>query len=177
MKDSYQKPKQLEQTLKIAMNKTKLEHAKTIETWTRANHKAMAISRYTVKYPAIQSILKKTKLAIDQVKGVIRNAQLSNRIEAIKDNLERMSECVTEVVKTASELGVFRSPHEFHNFDFEQTMYGVWAQYYELRARGRVWRVREFISPSVDQTSREYQTNPVESTAKEGLETSVQKLN
>merc|ERR1711962_762649 len=91
-----------------------------------------------------------------------------------------MSECVTEVVKTASELSVFRSPHKFHNFDFEQTMYAMWAQFYGSRARRRVWRVREFISPSVDQsdqTSRENQTNSVESSAKEGLEASIQKLN
>merc|ERR1711962_1555519 len=170
LKDAYQKPKQLEQTLKIALNKTKLEHAKTIETWTRANHKAMAISRYTVKYPAIQSLLKETKLAIYRVKGDIRNAKLSNRIEAIQDNLERVSESVTEVVRTASELGVFRSPREFHNFDFEQSMYAMWAQFYGSRAKRRVWRVREYISPiSGDQTSREYQTNPVESSAKEGL--------
>ena len=120
---------------------------------------------------------KKTKLSIDQVKGVIRNAQLSNRIEAIKDNLERMSESVTEVVKIASELSVLRSPHKFHNLNFEQTMYGVWAQYFGLRARRRVWRVIKYISPSDEQTSREYQTNPVESSAKEGLEASFQKLN
>ena len=125
LEDAYQKPKQLEQTLKIALNKTKLEHAKTIETWTRANHKAIAILRYTVKYPAIQSLLKETKLAIYQVKGDIRNAQLSNRIEAIQDNLEKMSESVREVVKTASELSVFSSSHKFHNFDFEHTMYAM----------------------------------------------------
>ena len=176
LEDAYQKPKQLEQTLKIALNKTKLEHAKTIETWTRANHKAMAISRYTVKYPAIQSLLKETKLVIYLVKGDIRNAQLSNRIETIQDNLERMSESVAEVVNTASELSVFRSPHKFHNLDFEQTMYAMWAQFYGSRARRRVWRVREFISPSVNQTSREFQTNPVESSAKEALEASIQKL-
>ena len=177
LKDAYQKPKQLEQTLKIALNKTKLEHAKTIETWTRANHKAMAISRYTVKYPAVQSLFKETKLAIYHVKGDIRNAQLSNRIWAIQDNLLKMSESVTEVVKTASELSVFHSPHKFHNFDFEQTMYAMWAQFYGSRARRRVWRVREFISPSGDQTSMEFQTNPVESSAKEALEASIQKLN
>merc|ERR1711962_1641993 len=170
LKDAYHKPKQLEQTLKVALNKTKLEHSKTIETWTRTNHKAMAISRSILKYPEIQSILKKTKLAIDQVKEDIKNAQLSNRIGAIQDNLERMSECVTEVVKTASELSVFLSPHKYHNFDFEQTMYAMWAQFYGSRARRRVWRVREFISPiSGNQTSRGYQTNPVESSAKEGL--------
>merc|ERR1711962_1630881 len=177
LKDANQKPKQLEQTLKIALNKTKLEYAKTIETWTRANHKAMSISRSTLKYPEIQSILKKTMLAINQVKKDIKNAQLSNRIEAIKDNLENMSECVTEVVKTASELSVFRSPHKFHNFDFEQTMYAMWAQFYGSRAKRRVWRVREFISSSDDLISREYQTNPAESSAKEGLKASVQKLN
>merc|ERR1711962_1898015 len=177
LKDANQKPKQLEQTLKIALNKTKLEYAKTIETWTRANHKAMSISRSTLKYPEIQSILKKTKLAIDQVKKDIENAQLSNRIGAIQDNLDKMSESVTDVVKTASELGVFRSPQVFHNFDFEQTMYAMWAQFYGSRARRRVWRVRKYISPSDNQTSREYQTNPVESSAKECLETSVQKLN
>merc|ERR1711962_1473423 len=96
LEDAYQKPKQLEQTLKIALNKTKLEHAKTIETWARANHKAMAISRYTVKYPAIQSLLKETKLAIYRVKGDIINAQQQNW--AIQDNLEKMSESVAEVV-------------------------------------------------------------------------------
>merc|ERR1711962_681546 len=177
LKDASQKPKQLEQTLKVALNKTKLEHSKTIETWTQANHKAMAISRSTLKYQKIQSILKKTKHSIEEVKEGIKNAQLSNRIEAIKDNLENMSECVTEVVKTASELSVFRSPHKFHNFDFEQTMYAMWAQFYGSRAKRRVWRVREFISSSDDLISREYQTNPVESSAKEGLEASVQKLN
>jgi len=182
LKDAYQKPKQLEQTLKIALNKTKLEHAKTIETWARNNHRAMAISRSTLKYPEIQSILKKTKLAIDQVKEDIKNAQLSNKVEAIQDNLEKMSECVTDVVETASELSVFHlhSPHQSHNFDFEQTMYAMWAQFYGSRARRRVWRVREYISPSGDQSdqiSREYQTNPVESSAKEGLEASIQKLN
>ena len=56
-------------------------------------------------------------------------------------------------------------------------MYGVWAQYYGLRARRRVWRVIKYISPIDNQTSRQYQTNPVESTAKEGLEASIQKLN
>merc|ERR1711962_510191 len=100
LEDAYQKPKQLEQTLKIALNQTKLEYSKTIATWTQANHKAMAISRSTLKYPKIQSILKKTKHSIEEVKEDIKNAQLSNRIEAIKDNLENMSECVTEVVKT-----------------------------------------------------------------------------
>ena len=104
LKDAYQKPKQLEQTLKVALNKTKLEHGKTIETWTQANHKAMAVSRSTLKYPKIQSILKKTKHAIDQVKEDIKNAQLSNRIGAIQDKLEKMLDCVTEVVKTASEV-------------------------------------------------------------------------
>ena len=53
----------------------------------------------------------------------------------------------------------------------------MWAQYYGLRARLWVWRVIKFISPSDVQTTREFQTNPVESSAKEGLETSVQKLN
>merc|ERR1711962_1068594 len=177
LKDASQKPKQLEQTLKVALNKTKLEHSKTIETWTQANHKAIAISRSTLKYPKIQSILKKTKHSIEEVKEDIKNAQLSSRIEAIKDNLENMSECVTEVVKTASELSVFRSPHKFHNFYFEHTMYAMWAQFYGSRAKRRVWRVREFISSSDDLISREYQTNPVESSAKEGLEASVQKLN
>ena len=177
LKDAYQKPKQLEQTLKVALNKTKLEHGKTIETWTQANHKAMAISRSTLKYPTIQSILKKTKHAIDQVKEDIKNAQLSNRIGAIQDKLEKMLDCVTEVVKTASELSVFHSLHKFHNFDFEQTMYAMWVQFYGSRARHRVWRVIKYISPGDDQTSREYQTNPVVSSAKKGLEASVEKLN
>ena len=53
----------------------------------------------------------------------------------------------------------------------------MWVQFYGSRARHRVWRVIKYISPGDDQTSREYQTNPVVSSAKKGLEASVEKLN
>jgi len=54
LKSAHQKPKQLEQTLKIAFNKTKLEHSKTIEAWTQTSNGNLEnhskVSRNTI-YP------------------------------------------------------------------------------------------------------------------------------
>jgi len=174
LKGAHQNPKQVEQALKLALNITKLTHKETKEGWTKANRKAMAISRSILKYPEIQSILKNTKHAIDQVAEDIKSAQHSKRVGAFKDKLENFSG--SKLVKTASELSVF---HIFEDFNFEETMYGMWAELYLSRAR---LRVQQVISHIEDQISNEYQiyspdTNPVELRANEDLHASVEKCN
>jgi len=174
LKGAHQNPKQVEQALKLALNITKLTHKETKEGWTKANRKAMAISRSILKYPEIQSILKNTKHAIDQVAEDIKSTQHSKRVGAFKDKLENFSG--SKLVKTASELSVF---HIFEDFNFEETMYGMWAELYLSRAR---LRVQQVISHIEDQISNEYQiyspdTNPVELRANEDLHASVEKCN
>ena len=75
-----------------------------------------------------------------------------------------MSDSVDQVVKAGSDLAM----SERNYLDMEQTMYGMWAQFYGYRARRRVWRLKDYIS-------RINQTNPVEQLAEKDLEAAVKK--
>merc|ERR1719219_628837 len=124
----------------------------------------MGISRTFFKTREVQSIIEKSKSAIDRARVYIDNAKQSSKWEAIEENLEKMSDSVDEVVKAGSDLAM----SERNYLDMEQTMYGMWAQFYGYRARRRVWRLKDYIS-------RINQTKPVEQLAEKDLEAAVKK--
>jgi len=161
-----EKPKHFEEAIQSGLNKTKSAHKETIKSWTRTNNDAMGISRTFFKFREVQSVIEKSKSAIDRASVDIENAKQSSQWKAIEENLEKMSDSVEQVVKTGSDLAMF----EKNLLDMEQTMYGIWAQFYGYGVRRRVWRLKDYIS-------RINQTNPVELLAEEDLKAAVKKWN
>merc|ERR1712012_1138255 len=155
MKDTHENPDNLEQTLKTALDKTKLTYDKTKETWSKTNRKATSIARSILKYPEIQSSLRNATQAINQAQEDLRSAQGSNRV-----NLENFSESLTRLVKTASELS--STTRMLRDFNIAESMYGKWAEFYLARTRKRV---RQVISDK----------NPLELRAREDFDASEKK--
>ena len=180
MFDSFQgvkeKPKLFEETIQGALNKTKNAHEETIKSWTKTNHDAMGISRMFFKFTEVQSVFEKVKSAIYRARVDIEYARRSNKLEAIEENLGKMSESVDKVIKAGLDLSSDRwqqisgNRRQLNFESVEQSVYGIWAQFYGHGVRIRVSRLKEYFS-------KINQTNPVELLAKEELEAGVKKWN
>ena len=102
----------------------------------KKNHDAMAISNTLFKFTEIQSVVEKASSAINRARVDIENARQSSHWEAIEDNLGKISDSVDKVGETGSDLTTFHSYGDMAPFNMEQSyMYGIWAQFYDYRAR------------------------------------------
>merc|ERR1711974_213264 len=131
-----------EEMIQGVLSKTISAEQEIFTSWTRTNNDAMGISKTFFKTREVQSIIEKSKSSIDRARVDIDNAKQSSKWEAIEENLEKMSDSADKVVKAGSDLAM----SERNYLDMEQTMYGMWAQFYGYGARRRVWRLKDYIS-------------------------------
>jgi len=172
-KGKHEKPKHFEEMIKGVLSKTISAEQEIFTSWTRINNDAMGISRTFFKTREVQSIVEKSKSAIDKARVDIENAKKSSHWEAIEENLEKMSDSVDEVVKTGSDLLYIKRNYCMEGYCMEESLqreYGRWAQFYGKIVRRRVGRLKDYIS-------RINQTNPVEQLAEKDLEAGVKKWN
>jgi len=94
MKDTHENPDNLEQTLKTALDKTKLTYDKIKETWSKTNRKATSIARSILKYPQIQSSLRNATQAINQAQEDLRSAQgrMGVKLENFSESLNKIGQ-------------------------------------------------------------------------------------